>query len=82
MALSIEQLEREAQAAAEAMHEAVYRAALYEPDEEDEDLPEPEGIVCDGPCTTCIVREIANALWPYLKEMARREVTSELGMAA
>jgi hypothetical protein len=80
--MTTEQLEREAQAAGEAMHEAVYRVALYEPDDEDDDLPEPEGIVCDGPCTTCIVREIAFAMWPYINELARRDLIDQTELAA
>lgn len=69
------ELEDRAQHLGEVALEATYRVAYDEP--EDQPL-EPEfefaGPVCDGPCHTCITREILAAAWPALMELARREV--------
>ena len=68
------ELELEAQRRGEMMLEAVYREAHQDFDDDYEhNGVEPEGIVCEGPCETCIVREILNASWPVMAELARRD---------
>jgi hypothetical protein len=47
-----------------------------------DDLPEPAEQPC-GPfcgCDTCIVREVLDAAWPYLLELAREEVRRPLAV--
>lgn len=80
--MTVSELERELQIRGENMHDAVYRVAHEEPDEDEPNLLQPEGIVCDGPCTTCIVREVAFAMWPVFKELARRDLMDEMADAA
>lgn len=68
-------LEQEAQARGEAALDATYRAAY---DEEDEPVDfEFAGPVCDGPCNTCIVREVLSAAWEPMMDLARREAADE-----
>ena len=66
-------LERKAQEAAEARL-AYRQAQLYE-DEDPAELAEgdegPSAPFCG--CETCIVREVLDAAWPYLREIARLE---------
>jgi hypothetical protein len=71
--------EAKAQQAAEARL-AYCQAQLYEDDLDD--LPEPAEQPC-GPfcgCDTCIVREVLDAAWPYLLELAREEVRRPLAV--
>ena len=68
-------LEQEAQARGEEALDATYRAAY---DEEDEPVDfEFAGPVCDGPCNTCIVREVLHAAWEPMMDLARREAADE-----
>jgi hypothetical protein len=70
------ELERKAQQAAE-RRLAFCQAQLYA--DEDDDEPEPV-LEDDGPCApfcgcdTCTVREVLDAAWPYLLDLARLEV--------
>ncbi len=64
------ELEEQAQRLGEEALEACYRAA-YDEDPPDFDFAGP---VCDGPCHTCITREILWATWDPVMELARREV--------
>lgn len=71
-------LEEEAQRRGEEALEATYRAAYDYEDQDDEALGyEFAGPVCDGPCHTCIVREILAAAWDPMLELARQEVRDD-----
>jgi len=74
----LEKLYTKAQEAGEAHLEAVreHQRAMdeVEPDEWDSLPPDPSyGVTCEGPCDTCIVREVTHAVQPTLEEIFRYE---------
>jgi hypothetical protein len=68
------ELEDRAQHLGEVALASTYRAAYDDPDQPLDWEYEFVGPVCDGPCDTCITREVLAAAWPVLMELARREV--------
>jgi hypothetical protein len=77
------ELERKAQEAGEARL-AYCQEMLYEDDHPDEpirppgEFEEPCGPYCG--CETCIVREVLDAAWPFMLEMAREEAREEVNV--
>lgn len=80
--LTAEQLEQHAQSAAE-RRLAYGGATIYGDDAEPTAEEEFPGEQLLGPfcgCDTCIVREVLDAGWPYVLELARRELRGEVNV--
>lgn len=73
--LSDLELETEAQRAGEA-HLGACEQAMYETEETGEEADSSAGGLFCG-CRTCVVREVLQAAWPPLLELARRELAAD-----
>lgn len=70
----IEALAERAQVACEARLERAYYELHEDPDEYDGDGSEPFAPFCG--CLTCVVREVLDASYPYMREAARIELST------